>query len=264
MFGMSRDVHMVPHFDSPDKWSKGVGLDPGMTNPTAWVHGARFGNGKHQGIYLYAGHQQSGKLVVDHAARLLSEVTPMHQQFWIDHDATKSSHLTGGSVLETYRLHGLPFQWAPRDWQARINRVREYMRFNPELVHPVTGKKGCPGLLMSDRLMECFDALQQYRKEEQKTNRGSSNVPERARKYNDHYPDAVGYLVVGMMPPLTPGSEIAGQVFHEDMRIGSPVGFRAPALSCVDESGNYSLAQQIEASHQVSTEMYEPTSWLLA
>ena len=199
----SPSIHVVKHIEPPDDWVKGVGLDPGLNNPTGIMLAARMPTGD---LYWYWEWQEKEHLVSSECEVLRNILTPQHRFRVIDRDATKRNKATGLSLLDEYNRHGQTFMPSDADVTAGLNRMKEYMAFDPEKQNPFTGRKGSPRWFVSDRCMMFIEQLLAYRKAELATQRGKKNVPEKPHKWNDHLIDASRYLTVKITYPLTVAS----------------------------------------------------------
>jgi hypothetical protein len=78
---------------------------------------------------------------------------------------------------------------------AGINRVNEYIKFNPNRIHPLTGERGSP------RFFIVIGENEEWEKEAsnyswQKKKRPDSNEPDRPLKVKDHAMDDTRYYVM--------------------------------------------------------------------
>ena len=238
----SPGIHVIPHVEPPDEWLKGVGLDPGLNNPTGIILAAKLPNGD---IYIYWEWQEKEKLVSEVSQVLRTELTPEHRIRVIDREAAKRSQVTGTSVLDEYNRYGLPFMPSDADVWAGINRMKEYFKFDAQRKNPFTGAQGSPRVFISDRCPKLIQQLLSYKKEELKTQRGRSNVPEKPHKHNDHLIDAARYLWVKMTPPLSEASAIQ-QKFTDE--VYGPLT-KAPKGYMNDE-GDLDISEMITEAHK--------------
>ena len=238
--------HVVEHFDPPDHWRRAVGLDPGIANPTAWVLAAQFPPPNDNIIYIYHEYQERDQVVSTHANALLPFLTAAFVCFAIDPDGTKRDRVHADTVIGEYNMLGIPFQPSSRDINAGINRMKEYMRYDPLLEHPLTGSLGCTRFLVSDKCPLLIEQILQYRKAEQKTGRGFVNPPEKYRDYNDHLVCATRYMFVRFTNALTARSYIKG-FEHPQLQLFRPRRNRMPKeyQEVFDEDYNFTLDKLI-------------------
>ena len=197
-------TNVIKHVDPPDSWEKGVGLDVGLSNPTAFVQVAKLPTGE---LYVYEEFKEQGEVSSYYAKQIAARRTEKHRLFAIDATAGNRSRVTLTSEIDEYLRWGLPFIPAKRDVMAGINRLREYMKFNPGRFNPFTNQPGSSMLFISDRCQELIREIQQYRYEESKSV-GFVNEPERVRDYDNHLVDALRFIVVMMTVALTAASDV--------------------------------------------------------
>ncbi|MCG9134467.1 hypothetical protein J5I95_22610 [Candidatus Poribacteria bacterium] len=197
-------TNVIKHVDPPDSWEKGIGLDVGLSNPTAFVQVAKLPTGE---LYVYEEFKEKGEVSSYYAKQILARRTEKHRLFAIDATAGNRSRVTLTSEIDEYLRWGLPFQPATRDVMAGLNRIREYMKFNPTRFNPFTNQPGSSMLFISDRCQELIREIQQYRYDESKSV-GFVNEPEKVRDYDNHLVDALRFIVVMMSVALTAASNV--------------------------------------------------------
>ena len=197
--------HVIEHREPGDTWEKGIGLDHGVNHPTAIVYATFLPSGE---VYIYDEYWEKDKIVSDHVREILPKMSSMHRTFMID-PSTNQRTGVGNTVLDQYRLLGVPFQQSSRDPNAGITRIKEYMKYDEHRENPWTGRKGSPRFFISERCVHLIRELQDYQKAEQKANIGHEDPPDKPRKLNDDTVDALRYLLMGFVEPLTKSSEAA-------------------------------------------------------
>ena len=197
-------IHDIPHEDPPSEWVKGIGLDHGLNNPTAFVQVAIVPSGE---IYVYDEYEESGSVVSVHAKVLLGCRTHQHLYWSIDPTCKNREPISGCSVIQEYHRWGLPFMAGPRDVMAGINRIRECLRFDESRINPFTKQQGSPALFISQRCVNLRKQLLSYRFEELKTHIGFRNEHEKPRKWNDHLVDALRFIIMYVTIPKSASSE---------------------------------------------------------
>lgn len=195
----SLDTHVIEHQEPPLHWTKGIGLDPGIGNPTAFVEVAFSPAGD---IYVYNDWEKPKHLVSEIATLLLLLKSPQHQYWYIDATAGNTNQITGTSVLQEFHAYGLPFALAPRNVGAGVMRMKEYLKFDPNHIHPFTGQRGAPRMLISEKCSILANQLMLYRVDERKTHVGLANETEKFRQYQDHEVDALRFIVMGATLPV--------------------------------------------------------------
>ncbi|MXZ00201.1 hypothetical protein F4Y93_05960 [Candidatus Poribacteria bacterium] len=198
---LSHDVHVLQaHKEPPAHWHRGIGLDPGLSNPTAFVEVAFSPNGD---VYAYSEYEEKNRAVSDEALLLRNIITPQHIFYFMDGiDGLKRNKVTMTSLQAEYIAHGIPFQLAPREVLPGVQRIKEYLKFDEKRIHPFTGKQGAPRLLISPACVKLIEALLMYRFDERKTHTVLQNEPEKFRKYKDHLVDALRFILSGATLPL--------------------------------------------------------------
>lgn len=255
---LSSAIHIVKHFDPPDNWVKGVGLDHGLNNPTAFVLGAKFPD-PYEGVYIYDEYQVKDLIVSSHVKALKKFLTPQFKCFAIDPETKKHDAVYYSTVIGEYNALGIPFQVSSNDVVAGVNRIKEYLAYDPKLRHPLTDELGAPRLLISERCHRLREQLERYKKEEQKTGRGHTDPPEKFSTYNVHLADGLRYLFMRFTNALTVKSTVKG---FEQAQLQSSyrLGRKHELL---DDDGNYSIGKLIEQSHKVQRSR-GPTTWMAA
>lgn len=254
---LSRNIHVVEHFEPPSEWDRGIGLDHGLNNATAFVLGAKFPS-PYEGVYIYREYEEKDRIVSQHANVILPLLTSSFRCFSIDQETSKQFAVDRHNVLAEYNALGIPFIPCSRDVVAGVNRVKEYLAYDPVLMHPLTGLMGAPRLLISERCPNLIKRLGEYKREEQKTGRGRQDPPEKFQSYQMHLPDALRYLLLPFTYPLTAKSKIEG---YEQPRLQNRWRAKKPEL--IDDDGNYSIGPMIQESHKVKI-THGPTTWLAA
>ena len=252
----SPGIHVIKHVEPPDEWVKGIGLDPGLNNPTGIMLCSRLPSGD---IYWYWEWQEKEHLVSQEAEILRNAITPQHRFRVIDHSCVNRSKATGLSLLDEYNRHGLTFMPSDKDVTAGLNRMKEYMKFDPEKENPFTGKKGSPRWFVSDRCPLFIEQLLSYRKSELASGRGKKNVPEKPHKYKDHLIDASRYVMVKMTHPLTVAS-----ASNPDENVGMYGSLRPEVKeNYMDEEGQINIERLVAEGRQGEPRV-EATTWLEA
>lgn len=256
--------HVIEHFDPPHEWKKAVGLDPGISNPTAWILAAKFPPPHDNIIYFYHEYQVRDKVVSQHANALLPFVTPSFECFAIDPDGKKRDRVHAETVIGEYNMLGIPFQASSNDKQAGVNRMKEYMQYDSMLEHPLTGNLGSVRFLVSDQCPLFIEQILQYRKAEQKTGRGFLNPPEGFRDFNDHLVAAARYLMVRFTRALSARSYIKGFEQPQPQRFVRRRGVsreQKKQMEIFDEDLNLNFDKLIADSHKVRKSP-RVTTWL--
>jgi hypothetical protein len=105
------------------------------------------------------------------------------------------------SIFEEYDEYGISLSPANNSKEAGWNRVGEYLRIDPNHIHPITGKYGSPRIFFSSRCRNLLTEVPEYIWK--RLSDESSNPKEEARKLKDHACDALRYLVMSMPSPYS-------------------------------------------------------------
>ena len=232
----SPKIHEIRHQDPEAHWTKGIGLDHGLRDPTAFVEVALLPTGE---IYVYGEYESSGSIVSEHANELLSRKTPQHLYWAIDPTVGNREPILGMSVLYTYQRYGLPFRCGPRDVAPGISRLRECFEVDPSRVNPFTQEQGSPCIFISERCVRLREQILGYRFQENKTHIGYKVLSEKPHKLNDHLIDALRFIVMFITIPQTSASEAPGF----DVSSSS-----APVLNIPAEKSIYTASGSLDLS----------------
>lgn len=196
----SRAVHVVPHQEPASRWVKGIGLDHGLRNPTAWVNIALLPSGE---AYVFEDYEKAEELISVHARVLRNRMTAQHRIWRMDaKDFAKRNAQTGERNGDVYRRYGVPFRPGVAEVNVGIGLIQELLRFRPDRLNPFTGHKGSPMLFISERCEELIRAILRYRYEMPKTVVADRDLPESPRKWKDHLVDALRFGLTNALYPL--------------------------------------------------------------
>ena len=246
----SFDMHVIPHFEPPEHWDKCLSLDHGLNNPTGAVNIAKLPSGD---VYVYFEYYEKNQLVAHHAAALKPTITPEHRVFTIDPTCVNREPISGATVIGEYARAGIPFMPGVKDVVVGINRMKEYMEFDPERIHPFTGEKGSPRFFISDQCPILARQLQRLKWESVKTNRGAQNQHEKVRKFFDHLFDAVRWGIVAFTPHLSQKSYVP------KTQPRSPV--KAKAHEFLNAEGEHSIEKLIKEASKPPPRNSRAASW---
>lgn len=192
------DVHTLPPFAIPEWFETVEGIDHGRRNPTAvlWVTFDEKGN-----CFVVDEHYEAGKLVSHHAEKIHEKRasgwgTPRYTV--IDASAAQQDPNTGRSVIDEYWDKGIITIPSDRHPFARINRVAEWLRLDPEHPHPLTGEtreEGWPRLYIFKNCVNLIEHVRQYQWKKQPPTQ-EEDAKEQPLKKDDHDVDALGYVLM--------------------------------------------------------------------
>jgi len=200
--GFDPRVHVIAPFSIPDKWPRYRSIDPGRTNPTCCLW---FAIDNDENVFIYREYYKAGRIVSENA-RAISEISGAERYTYtlIDPSARQTSALGYGSVMAEYLDYGIETTPAANELKAGINRVCEYLRVDPERIHPLTGQRGSPGLFVFNSCENLIREFPQYRWRQLRTvEMGSSNQPEEPLGVDDHALDALRYFLMSRPCPPT-------------------------------------------------------------
>lgn len=196
------EVHTINPFPIPEHWDIYEGIDHGRRNPTAvlWTAFDEKGN-----AFTFDEHYKAGQLVNYHARTILErrEIHGQPTRCIIDASAAAEDPNTGRSVIDEYNDYGIFPEHSDRHVIARINRMAEWMRLDPDHPHPLTGEtrdEGWPRWYIFKNCSHLIEHVQQYQwKKKPVTN--DEDGPEKPKKADDHDVDAQGYIFMARPQP---------------------------------------------------------------
>ena len=196
------NTHTVNPFVVPEWYEIIECIDHGRRNPTAvlWLAFDDKGN-----CFVIDEHYEAGQLVGHHAGvineKRMTWGTPNYTV--IDASAAQQDPNTGRSVVDEYWDHGIVTVPSDRHVIARINRVAEWLRPDPDWPHPFTGEtrgEGWPRLYFFKSCPNIIEHVPQYQWKKQPPNR-EEDAPEKPLEKDDHDVDALGYGLMTRQPP---------------------------------------------------------------
>jgi phage terminase large subunit len=172
---------------SDSKWSglsdslyRMVGLDHGVTNPTAVLWAAINYDGT---VFIYDEHYKSGETVSYHASEIKRRDNSNVKSWLIDPSCNAKVNVKNGqfySIVDEYRDEGLYFYPANNDVLSGINRVAEYFKSKRLFIF-----KNCVNLI---------NEINQYKWQRLKPGE-EKNQPDKPVKHMDHTTDVLRYLI---------------------------------------------------------------------
>ena len=204
------DHNIIEPFHVPLHWETVYGFDHGANNPTAF---GVYRIDQEGNIYKTGEYYMPGKRVIDHVPeikKLMRTPGPIvadpsifnnTQQGALKADLTKPIlH----SIVDEYGDHDVKgFVPGNNEVLAGINRMGEYLRFDPERIHPLTGQKGSPKFFIFKGMCPYFEKeIKMYRWREK---REGFNDPDAPVKRDDHAMDETRYVI--MSRPMGPEVE---------------------------------------------------------
>lgn len=167
------------------------GIDVGAVHPTACVWAAV---NKDNDVYIFREYEESDVVHETHAEAIAALTAEDIAVSYISPDAARRSLLRNSSpedrlcALDIYRRSGVYARKASDNWAAGVATVARYMRATME------DRAQHPKILISKECPKLIEALQTYSRAELSTSR-EIDAPDKPRKFNDHLPDALRYLL---------------------------------------------------------------------
>lgn len=204
-----------------------VSMDYGQTNPMVFQFWDQDYDGNH---ILFKEFYKQECPIEDAAAWLKSQgVTKVHYADPSIFSNTQVSvmHKPGQkhrySIADEFKRHGIALQRAQNDVLAGIQRVKEYLRFDPEHPHPFktdeVGRvvKGSPRIFITEDCTETLREFSRYRWPKNASGNLNQSAYETPIKADDHAMDAMRYYILSHAKPLS--------VADEDVERNTPAYF---------------------------------------
>lgn len=215
-------IHVIPPFQIPQSWERVRAIDHGQNHPTACLWGAVDFDGN---VYIYQEHYKENEVVSYHvnAINELSQVRTTdgrviqdHYSYTVidpsTHAKTREKDGYRFSVADEYLDAGIATIAAQNDVLAGINRVKEYLKVDPERIHPFLRDpdgeplRGAPRLFIFSTCTNLIEELGDYKwRQYTGSNIGNpyrDDPKEAPVKRHDDAVDALRYLI--MSRPQTP------------------------------------------------------------
>jgi hypothetical protein len=205
--------------DINEYWSHYRAIDPGLSNPTAclWISVDESNN-----VWVHTEYEVSEGLIKEHADNITAATRYPTLTTYIDPSAARRNDQTGMSTQDVYRDYGIYPIPAENNLAFGIQKVSEYLRatLDRSSVHPkIFISKNC-------RLLIGY--LLQYEWAETVSTTVARNDPDKPRKYHDHLPDALRYLLASS-PRFLPLTMRRNMDEHEDEEVEEVVTYGSPS-----------------------------------
>lgn len=211
-------VHVVPPFQVPNTWPRYRSIDHGQNAPTAclWFTVDYDGN-----VYVYQEYYQPDTAVSDHVKNIIRMsriqapsglIQDNYEYTLIDPSTAQKNRekktADGSSIVysvkDEYYDAGIATTSAQNDRLAGINRVREYLKIDPNRYHPIKTDiegepiKGAPKLFVFESCTNLIEEMGQYRWKPQRMSGGAEmeDAKPEVVKRNDHAVDALRYFIM--------------------------------------------------------------------
>jgi phage terminase large subunit-like protein len=182
----NRQIHLIKRFPIPKDWTRLIGIDPGINNPTAAVFWAISPDGVH---YIYDEYYVMDTNVEGNARNLkarigLDEISCT----FIDPSACNRNpaHPELKSLRDEYARFGIYTKPANNDVLFGVNKVKALLSVNDKT------KK--PSLYIFDDCLTVLKELTRYRWDTYKYHEEEKNPKEHPKKVMDHCMDALRYI----------------------------------------------------------------------
>ncbi len=173
-------------------------VDIGFNLPTGCVWGAV--DKDTNDVYVYQDYEETCPSHDDHAEAITALTTYPIQSTWISPDSRRKTGLRAlvdDSPWKIYRDAGIYARLAHDDVRPGINTVSRYIRA------ALVKDSSHPKLLISNRCTKLIKRIESYVMDEVQ-NRTNRDQPDKPRKYMDHLPDALRYLLATRPRFITP------------------------------------------------------------
>ena len=189
--------HIIENFELPKSWDFHASMDHGLNNPTAWLFHGISPTGE---VVTFWEHYANEMTVAEHAKVVLDACKALGRMpslFIGDPSIAQRNAITMTSVQIEYSIHGIPIGLANNDVVVGINKVKSYLRDDPNTKRPRW--KHTPNCVMLKKEMSRL----RWKTYASKKMQHDMNPYEEVHKKGDHCPDALRYEF-SIMPDLTP------------------------------------------------------------
>lgn len=193
-------IHTIDPFKVPSGWKKFRSIDHGQVHPTACLWFAIDPDGN---IFIYKEYYRPG--IVSAHCKSIKELskgehysyTLLPPECW---GKTRERAGELWSIKDEYWEHGrIACTKANNSVEVGLNRVGEYLRVNPERVHPRTGEKGSPSLFIFRNCKNLILEIPEYTWKREVE--GKEKVKEAPKKIKDDACDALRYGIMSRPHP---------------------------------------------------------------
>lgn len=157
--GGVKDLHMIEELKydlmDPDEWKFCQSVDPGLDDPTAALWGVY--NKSHDLLIVAKEYQLNEMEVSEHAERFRIVENELGFRYHIDRvidpaagQRSLASADMMNNVIRLFKRHRIYFKRAANNLSIKTISMQERLNVDPNRVHPITGRFGCPGILFVD------------------------------------------------------------------------------------------------------------------
>jgi phage terminase large subunit len=211
------DVHVIKPFLIPEWYEMVESIDHGRRNPTSVLEVMYANIHGHDYAFAVYEHLKAGQLVGYHAEKILrirEELARWPIYTVIDASAAQQDPNTGRSVMDEYMDYGVLTVPSGRHLAARINRVADWLRLDPRVPHPITGRfrpEGYPRLYIFETCPQLIEHVSQYQWRKKRPTQ-EEEPRERPLEKDDHDVDSLGYnLETRPIPGFAPEGTKRGE-----------------------------------------------------
>jgi len=232
----SEDHNIVKPFKVPKDWDYIFGMDHGASNPTVMLRGRIDTNGN---VFMTGEYYKANEIVSNHVKNIKKQklmpsldmvvIGDPHMQDKIFQSPKRPAAY---SVADEYGDYGITnIARGQNAVHAGINRVAEHMKFDPERIHPFTGKRGAPKLFIVKGACPKLEwEISNYKWKDQMSLK--ADAPDQPCKINDHAVDALRYMIMSRF------SETAIPTEPEDRSVKGIVQRHIQRMKNVDYFGD--------------------------
>ena len=192
------NIHVIDAFEVPKEWRRLRAIDHGQVHPTAclWLCIDCDGN-----LFVYNEYYSPG-VVSDHC-KAINEFSRGEKYIdsFLSPDCwgkTREKEGKLSSVYDEYVDQGINATRANNEVAGGLNRVGEFMKINPDRIHPITGKKGSPSLFI---FRNCRNLIKEIPEYIWKLSRTEEKGKEQPKKVRDDAVDALRYGIMSRPSP---------------------------------------------------------------
>ena len=150
--------------------------------------------------FIYDEYYQAQLPISVHAKAILEKTGDQPIDMWLIDPSTRAKNREKNgmpwSILEEYQDYGIYAVPANSEVLAGINRIKEYLKINPERLHYRTHQKGAPRLFIGRNCVNLLDELRSYHWKRVQVSSADSNIPEKPAKVKDHAVDSLRYMIM--------------------------------------------------------------------
>ena len=214
-----RKAHVINPIDIPDAWKAGIGADFGFNHPTAflWVAVDYSGN-----WYVYdelVAREQLPNYYCSELKRKGLYANRRQIPIFAPHDARNRNPITGINHYQAYHDNGVYLNVGNQSSPlVGIERIKQYMKYDDEKIHPVTGRKGSPSIFIFSTCEHLIEELGLYRWKELKPGQEVDKAqPDEVVKVHDDALDALRMFAMGWSSRFVPDKPVEKTIDEQEL-----------------------------------------------